>query len=302
MESIVETFLRYLKEARNYSHHTVASYEDDLRQFLEFLRRHFAERPFEVGDIDQITVRLFMGDLLEQRYSKQSVARKLACLKSLFKYLYKTRRISSNPIAGVATPKLEKRVPRYLDEHSVGALMNQPDRSTSTGVRDAAILEMFYSTGIRLSELISMNVGDIDLMQRTVKVTGKGRKERILPFGRKAEEALQKYVSIRGEFFPTTGDGVRNQALFVTRRGKRMNPKGVNVLVNTYISQVSELQQKSPHILRHSFATHLLNRGADLHAVKELLGHESLSTTQVYTHVSVEHLKKTYAHAHPKAS
>jgi integrase/recombinase XerC len=296
MKNDVRIYLQYLRGGRNYSPHTIASYEDDLRQFTEYLHRITGSSTVSLRGIDHRTIRDFLGDLLEQGFSTRSVARKLACLKSFFKYLHKVHRLELNPAAHVASPKLERRLPQFLDEDTVTRLMEQPDRSTLQGVRDAAILEMFYGTGIRLSELIDLSVGDVEMANGTVKVTGKGSKDRIVPFGRSARRALVAYLARRGEL---AGKGT--DVLFLSIRGKRMNPKGINVLMNTYIGRVSEIEKKSPHVLRHTFATHLLNRGADLRAVKELLGHESLSTTQVYTHVSVDRLKKVYTQAHPKA-
>jgi integrase/recombinase XerC len=177
--------------------------------------------------------------------------------------------------------------------------MDQPDRTSTEGVRDAALLEVLYGSGIRLSELIGLLVADVDFENGTIKVTGKGSKQRIIPFGAKARAALRAYLAVRPAF-ASKGPGVANA--FLSSRGKAMSPKGVNRLMNRYIGMVSEIEKRSPHVLRHTFATHLLNRGADLRAVKELLGHESLSTTQLYTHVSVDHLRKVYAQAHPKAS
>ncbi|HET6273787.1 MAG TPA: tyrosine recombinase XerC [Bacteroidota bacterium] len=298
MEHDVRTYLHYLRKERNYSPHTIAAYEDDLRQFEEYLSRVSEKGAISLRGIDRGTIRGFLGSLLEQGFSKRSVARKLACLKSFFKYLCKVHRLDCNPAANVASPKLERRLPQFLDEDTVTRLMEQPDRCTLEGIRDAAILELFYGTGIRLSELIYLRVGDVDIANGTVKVTGKGSKDRIVPFGRPARKALDDYLLRRREFVGKMAD---TRILFLSARGKRMNPKGINVLMNTYIGKVSEIEKKSPHVLRHTFATHLLNRGADLRAVKELLGHESLSTTQVYTHVSVDRLKKVYAQAHPKA-
>lgn len=302
MESSTRKYLNYLKNERNYSPHTIAAYEDDLRQFADFLQRHFSDQSYSIKNVDQITLRLFLGDCLEQGFSKRSIARKLACLKSFFKYLLKTKVVRNNPAANVATPKLEKRLPQYLDEESVMELMKQPDTTTTLGKRDAAILELFYSTGIRLSELINLQLSNIDFEGGTIRVLGKGSKDRIIPFGRPARKALKTYIECRSELLDRTTDRGAAGIVFLTKRGKSLNPKGVNVLMNDYIGRVSEIEKRSPHVLRHTFATHLLNRGADLRAVQELLGHESLSTTQVYTHVSVDRLKKIYAQAHPKAS
>jgi integrase/recombinase XerC len=298
MRGCVRTYLFHIERERNLSRNTVLSYEDDLLQFASFLERHFKDRSFALEDIDNLTIRLFLGDMLEQGYSKSSVSRKLACLRSFFRYLRKSGVVAQNPATNVAHMKPAKRLPQYLDESTIEALMRQPDRATPLGARDAAIMELFYSTGIRLSELIGLDVDDVDMHGSTVKVTGKGNKQRILPFGRKAGEALRRYLGVRTQL----GAGKQHElALFISPRGKRLNPKQVHVLVSKYIGNVSEIRKKSPHVLRHSFATHMLNRGADIRAVQELLGHATLSTTQVYTHVSIDRLKKVYAQAHPKA-
>lgn len=299
MTSAASRYLRYLRDERNYSPHTISSYEDDLRDFQEFLARHYRDVSWTLKSVDHVTIRLFLGDLLERDFSKRSVARKLACLKSFFKYLHKMNLVETNPALRVGSPRLERRLPQYLDEAAAAELMTAPDQTTPEGVRDAAILELFYSTGMRLNELITLRIGDLDLAGGTAKILGKGSKERIVPLGTKASAALQRYLSLRSASVKVTS---RTEPVFLTTRGNRMSPKGVNILVRKYIARVSEISKKSPHVLRHTFATHLVNNGADLRAVKELLGHESLSTTQIYTHVGVDRLKKIYARAHPKAS
>jgi len=306
-----ERFLTYLRKERNYSAHTCAAYEDDLNSFEAFLTEAFGEA--DPAAVDRGTIRMFLGKLLGEGYSRATVARKLACLKSFFKFLHRTGVVEVNPASLVGTPKLARRIPHYLEEETVAKLMQQPDRGTPEGIRDAAILEVLYSTGIRLGELLGLRAGDCRLRQGTLKVVGKGRKERIVPVGRPACEAVRAYLALRGEFLAAggaAGKGMEGRqaarpdpgVLFLSVRGKAMSPKGVNLLMNRYIARVSEIEKKSPHLLRHSCATHLLNRGADLQAVRELLGHESLSTTQVYTHVSVDRLKRIYARAHPRAS
>lgn len=303
MQDHVRTFLSSLGGERNYSPHTVASYEDDLRQFADFLMRHFSDSGLAVTKVDQVTIRLFLHDLVEQGFSRRSIARKLACLKSFFRYLRKQKIVPTNPATSVQSPKLSKPLPSVLSEADVSALMEQPDTSTPEGMRDRAILELFYGSGIRLSELIGLDWKDVNLSDATLKVTGKGSKQRIIPLGRKAKQSLKQYSKIRHHMLREKfHDETEGAAVFITQRGRRLSPKAVNVLMNRYIGRVSEIRKKSPHVLRHTFATHLLDHGADLRAVKELLGHESLATTQIYTHVSVERLKKVYAQAHPKAS
>lgn len=300
MTKSVQTFLAYLKRERNYSMHTIGAYQTDLMQFQEFAHRHFSSQRVRLQDIDRLTVRLYLGDLIEHGMSKKSAARKLASLRSFFKFLVKTRLLDANPVLNIGSPKSPKRLPVFLDEPAVERMMTLPDRSTDTGLRDKAILELLYGTGIRLRELVDLDVSSIDLRGGTVKVFGKGRKHRILPLGSKAREALEEYLRIRANLLdarkPNPGG-----AIFLSRRGQRMNSRAVHRLVSKCIAIVSEIEKKSPHVLRHTFATHLLNRGADLRAVKELLGHESLSTTQIYTHVTVDRLKRIYKQAHPKA-
>jgi tyrosine recombinase XerC len=299
MKTHIRSFLLYLHDGRNYSPHTVAAYECDLREFLEFWESEFPGRVMTPGGVDRRSIRRFLAWLHDREFASRSIARKLACLKSFFRYLRKMHIVASNPASTVVSPKLERRLPRTLDEGSVSRLMDQPDRTSTRGVRDVALLEVLYGAGIRLSELIGLRVADIDFGNGTIKVTGKGSKQRIIPFGAKARAALRAYLAVRPAL-ASKGPGAANA--FLSSRGNPMSPKEVNRLMNRYIGMVSEIEKRSPHVLRHTFATHLLNRGADLRAVKELLGHESLSTTQLYTHVSVDHLRKVYAQAHPKAS
>lgn len=277
------------------SPNTVAAYDVDLRGYAAFL----AAEGVGVREADHLVLRRYLGSLLDEGLAKRSVARKLACLRSFHRFLKRRGFISGNPTTLVATPRLEQRLPAFLDEETVLAVLAQPDRSTPDGIRDAAILELFYSTGIRLGELLTLRPGDVSLPDRMLRVRGKGSKDRVVPFGAKARRALEEWLEVRHQLLPPRGDpGV----VFLSARGKPMNPKAVNVLVNRYIGAVSEIRKKSPHVLRHTFATHLVNRGADLQAVRELLGHESLSTTQIYTHVGIDRLKHVYARAHPKGS
>lgn len=303
MHEHVEAFLRHLTQERNYSPRTIESYGDDLRDFLEFLDRVAGGAgTVAPADVTRQLLRAFLRELLGQGYARRSIARKLACLRSFFRYLKKTGAVEASPMATILSPKLDRRLPHFLDENTMRRLMEQPDGSTPEGVRDRAVLELLYSTGIRLSELIGLALPDMEMSAGTIRVLGKGNKQRIVPFGRPARRALEQYLAVRSVLAEHASPDIRAaEPLFLTVRGKRMNPKGVNLLVGKYISRVSEIEKKSPHIIRHTFATHLLDRGADLQAVKELLGHESLSTTQIYTHVSVDRLKSIYSRAHPKA-
>lgn len=291
----IATFLSYLAAERRYSPHTILAYTEDLAQFDEFLVA--AGRTIE--DADHILIRRFLGVLLDRGLEKSTAARKLACVRSLYRFLRRRGLRDTNPTLLVATPRRARRLPTFLDEQTIGTVLGLPDRSTPRGVRDAAILEVFYSTGLRLSELLSLRPADMQMRERVLKVTGKGSKQRIVPFGVKAGESVQAWIRARPELLQGRPDP---GTLFLSDRGKALSPKGVNIIVNRYIRSVSELRKTSPHVLRHTFATHLVNRGADLQAVRELLGHASLSTTQIYTHVGIDRLKKVYTQAHPKGT
>lgn len=298
----IGAFLAYLEKEKRYSPHTLAAYADDLRQFQAFLGAHLAgDKRGSLRAVDHLTVRLFLGELHERGIAKRSIARKLAALRSFFRYLTAKKVLRTNPTLTVVTPRLEKKLPSFVDEAAITRMMELPDAGTAQGLRDQAILEILYGTGIRLSELISLGLADVDLKNETVKVTGKGNKERVVPLGRKAKEAVKRYLTRRSELGKVTDGRADDGTLLLTAHGRRFYPKGIYRIVNRYLGMVSELEKKSPHVLRHTFATHLLSRGADLRAVKELLGHESLSTTQLYTHISVERLKQVYTQAHPKA-
>lgn len=296
MERTLRQYLEYLEVQRNYSGHTITSYHDDLLGLMEFLKQHAIAN---LADVDRLLLRRYVATLMASGYEASSVSRKIAAIKSFFKYLKKQGLVSSNPAALLVSPKKPKRLPSALDESAMNQLLNLPDRTTLIGKRDAAILELFYSSGIRLSELIQLNIADISLHEGTLKVKGKGNKERIVPVGKRALQAVEDYLRERQRY--TKENLVSSQPLFLAHNGKRIYPQAIQNMVKKHIERVSEVQQKSPHVLRHTFATHLLNRGADLQAVKELLGHESISTTQIYTHVALDQLKKVYQKAHPKA-
>lgn len=300
MHKSIYAFLEYLEKERNYSVHTITSYRRDLTAFDGFIARKAETAAWDPSAVDRGGIRAYLGELLSAGYSRRSIARALACLRSYFKYLRKTNAVDSLPTANVPSPLLDKRLPHFLTEAEAEALMRAPDISTPDGVRDAAILEVFYSTGMRLSELIHLRPQDIDLKGCTVKVTGKGRKQRIVPIGTAALTALQRYAEVR----PVMAARVANDpgTVFLSPRGRMLSPKGVNRIVARYVGAVSDSGKKSPHLLRHTAATHLLNRGADLQGVRELLGHSSLSTTQIYTHVTIDRLRSLYLQAHPRAS
>ncbi|MGA9116713.1 MAG: tyrosine recombinase XerC [Bacteroidota bacterium] len=296
VQKAVRAYLRYLVEEKNFSPRTVTAYEGDLRLFASY-RASRGGGKTDVGSVDAVAVRGFLGELLSRGRSRRTAARALACLKSFFRYAQKTGLAAANPAAAVSAPRIPRGLPHYLEETAAGRLMEAPDASTPAGARDAAILELFYGTGIRLNELLKLRMRDLAGDLGTLRVMGKGSKERILPVGRKARKALETYLKVRRH----QGAGEKGP-LFLAARGGAMDSKGVYRIVRRYISMVADPARKSPHVLRHTFATHLLDRGADLRAVKELLGHESLSTTQVYTHVGIERLKRVYAQAHPRSS
>ena len=298
MHNHVRSFLEYLEVERNYSPNTIRSYEADLYQFVAYLHSNLIH---SLDEVRKPLLRSYLGSLFAADLSKKSVARKIASLRSFFRYARRHKVTTTNPTLTIVSPKLDKRLPSYLDESATKRLFDSIDTKTPEGRRTGAILELFYSTGMRLSELINLNMGDVDFSQGVVKVTGKGSKQRIIPVGRRALHALELYLEDRERVFMKRDQPNHGLALFVTGKGTRFYPEAVIRMVKKSIGLVSEIEKRSPHVLRHTFATHLLNRGADLRAVKELLGHESLSTTQVYTHVSTEQLKKVYRQSHPKA-
>ncbi|MBU1298150.1 MAG: tyrosine-type recombinase/integrase, partial [Bacteroidetes bacterium] len=263
MIELIKSFLDFLKLEKNYSVNTLLAYEDDLVQFNRFLTNHFQSDNFELSAVDNVTIRLFLGELVESDFAKKSIVRKLATVRSLYKYLIKKGIIKSNPTINIPTPKVPKKLPTFLEEPSIDRMLNLPDTSTVEGLRDKAILELLYSTGIRLSELIGLNLDNIEWSKETIKVLGKGKKSRIVPFGSKSKDALRKYLERRDELISDLTKKSSINSVFLSNRGLRIYPKGVYLIVNKYIRLVSDVEKKSPHVLRHSFATHLLNRGAD---------------------------------------
>ncbi|MGE5313410.1 MAG: tyrosine recombinase XerC [Acidobacteriota bacterium] len=299
MHALIEAFLTYLKHERRYSAHTVESYGRDLEQWEAFVGREYPDCLEEPARADASMVREFLALMLEGGLARTSAARRLSALRSFFRYCVRQGALTHNPSLRIQTPKREKRLPHYVDEVSMRAVLERPDRETFDGARDAAMLELFYSTGIRRAELMGLRTKDIDFSQRLIKVAGKGGKQRIVPFGTHAHEALSTYLRFRSTL-PTPASAA-DLPLFLSRRGTRLSPSSITGIVHKHLQEATELSQKSPHVLRHTCATHLLNNGADLRVVKELLGHESLSTTQIYTHVTLERLQRVYRQAHPKA-
>jgi integrase/recombinase XerC len=291
----LRSFLDYLRLNRNASAHTVAAYDSDLSQFLAYAARESGtRRTIEPAHIDLDLIRGFLGELYRQGQARASVARKVSALRTFVRYLRREGWIDSDPAALAVSPKREHKVPAHLTVDEMARLLETPDASTPLGRRDRAILELFYASGLRLSELVGLDLDAFDLNGRMVRVMGKGGRERIVPFNESTKKAIRAWMKDRAAM--TRGD-----ALFVNARGGRLTGRSVQRLVARYVSGCSTRFGISPHALRHSFATHLLQRGADLRAIQELLGHVRLSTTQRYTHVNVAQLLEVYRKAHPRA-
>jgi integrase/recombinase XerC len=299
MEQHLRNFLDYIALNRNASAHTVAAYESDLSQFLAFAARHLDIEPgnLEPGNLELSTVRAFMADLYKQGQARASVARKLSALRAFGRYMKREGWIEFDPSALAVAPRREQKVPAHLTVDEMSRLLDMPDTTTPLGRRDRAWLELFYASGLRLSELVGLDLEDVNLSARMVRVMGKGGKERIVPFNASAKNALAAWLKDRHRL--TSRKSV--DALFVNSRGARLTGRSVQRFVSRYVAACSTRFGISPHALRHSFATHLLERGADLRAIQELLGHARLSTTQRYTHVNAAQLLETYRKAHPKA-
>lgn len=306
MERAIRDFERYMEVERNLSPRTRTSYVTDLNQFRRFLQESYSPNKEQTGSmtpasIDQTAVRAFIGWLYRRKVKKVSIGRKVAAIRSFFNYLLREGRVAVNPGGAVQTPRPEKYVPSVLSVDEMNALLDVEFDQDLRGLRDRAILELFYSSGIRLSELTGLNIADIDFNGGLMKVRGKGKKERIVPVGETALSALKRYMEKRDEQSGAGVAGHPDAPVFLGARGKRINTRSVARIVDA-VTVRSRLGRKvRPHTLRHSFATHLLDAGADLRAIQELLGHTSLSTTQKYTSVSVSRLMEVYDSAHPKA-
>lgn len=290
-----ESFLSFLRFERNYSEKTVRSYGIDLEKFEEYLKGVDEELGFTGVDAD--LVRGWVLRLMEQGYATTSVNRKLSSLRSFYQYLLRKRVIEKDPMATVKGPKNKKPLPVFVRDEEMSRLLDEQEWKTGLeGLRNRLIVEMFYVTGMRLSELINLKDGDVDFSAQVMKVTGKRNKQRLIPFGEELKEDMNAYLDLRDKEISGSPE-----AFFVRKDGKSLYPRMVYLLVRQSLSKVVTLKKKSPHVLRHTFATSMLNNGAELSAVKELLGHESLTTTEVYTHTTFEELKKVYKQAHPRA-
>ncbi|MFH0935514.1 MAG: tyrosine recombinase XerC [Candidatus Omnitrophota bacterium] len=289
MQRHIEKFIRYLEIEKNYSAHTILNYKLDLEVFAGFIGST------EIEKIDYLYLRKYLAALKERGLAPRSIARRISTLRSFFKFLTREGYLKSSPILSVSSPKLDKHLPLFMTEEEVVKLIESAFMKEGTGergLRDRAILETFYSTGLRISELVSLNIRDFDFISGIITVMGKGKKERIVPIGEVAIAALRKYLKARKK---------ESEAVFLNKNGGRITARGVRGIVDKYINRAGINPGVSPHTFRHSFATHLLNRGADLRTVQELLGHANLSTTQIYTHLTTEKLKSVYDKAHPRA-
>ena len=323
----IQNFLDYLKFERRFSEHTAKCYGADLTQFSGFLvsaseTSHMDNEPISSSDhhgdsatavamavkpkVDELllsagtdAVRAYLAFLNEKQYSKATIARKLATLRSFYKFLVKRNQLTSNPVVAVRTPKQDKKLPRFLDYEEVKKLLDTPSLDNWLGARDRAIMETLYSTGIRVSELVALNMDDVDFMGEVVHVRGKGKKERIAPIGSSALQVIQHYMEYRNKRAQNNVN-FDSKVLFVNKHGRRLSTRSVRRKMDKYLKMAGLDPAISPHTLRHSFATHMLNNGADLRSVQELLGHQSLSTTQVYTHLTTTKLKDVYENAHPR--
>lgn len=289
MDNLIEKFLEYLKKERDYSEETVRAYKNDLLQFKEYLIDR--ENTNDLLKVNYQMVRNFVGYLLKYGYDKKSTARKLSAVKSFYKFLKSIKLIEKNPALGLKSPRLEKKLPTFLTEAQVKEVLDlQPP--TEISYRDKAILELLYASGLRVSELVNLKISDVDFENRVLRVKGKGGKERVVPFGSYALKAIKNYLQERKDNSPY---------LFVSKFNKKLSNRQIQKIVKKYLSKIPNPPATNPHTFRHSFATHLLDRGADLRAVQELLGHSSLETTQIYTHLTIGKLKEIYKKTHPRA-
>jgi integrase/recombinase XerC len=306
LDELLIQFHEHLRYERNVSEHTLRNYQSDLEQFYDHLApanpQTGKRREPPLADIDQITIREWLAALHAAQKQKTSIARKLSALRTFFQFLVREGIVESNPAKLVSVPRLEKKQPKHLSVEEAMKFVESPNLETDLGKRDRAILELMYATGVRVAELTKLNLGHIDFRNRLIRVIGKRRKERIVPFGEPALEALKNYLEIRDGFLDAAPVSEREpEALFLNYQGTRITTRSVGRMVEKYIRECAGRYDISPHALRHSFATHLLDSGADLRDIQELLGHARLSTTQIYTHVSMEKLIEVYDKAHPKA-
>lgn len=305
MQTYLDDFLKHLKYERNLSEHTLRNYESDLVQFYDFIappNQEGERRAVDIHALDNLTIREYMASLYEKKKKKSSIHRKVACLRTFFRFLCREGVLEKNPAMLVSSPRVDRKLPNHLSIEQMIKFIETPETDTVLGKRDRAILELLYASGVRVSELVGLNLTDIDFHHQTLRVKGKGRKERMVPFGSHAQAALEAYLGVRGELLIEADPDDRDpNAVFMNYQGTRITTRSVGRMLDKYCKQCAEIHHVSPHALRHSFATHLLDAGADLRTIQELLGHARLTTTQQYTHVSTDKLMEVYDKAHPKA-
>jgi integrase/recombinase XerC len=307
VQSHIENFLHHLKYERNASVHTLRNYESDLLQFYDYLAPADdagLRRPVPLDQIDHLTIREYMADLYERKKKKSSIHRKVASLRTFFRFLCREGLLEVNPANLVSSPRVERQLPSHLTIEQMVRLIEMAETESVLGKRDRAMLELLYASGLRVSELVGLSLVDVDFAHQSVRVKGKGRKVRIVPFGDHARAALHDYLGVRGQLLvgaEADPERLDPQALFLNYQGTRITTRSVGRMIDKYSRQCADLHRISPHSLRHSFATHMLDAGADLRAIQELLGHARLSTTQQYTHISMDKLMEVYDRTHPKA-
>ncbi len=293
MKELVQSFLEMLEYEKHYSNYTVLNYQKDLSSFEEFVEK----KKLTLEKVDYTAIREYLTVLYDKKYSNKTISRHISSLRSFFKYAKKMGKIKTNPMTLISNPKLEQKLPKIVSYSDLEMILTSLDDGTVIGDRDTLILEMLYATGIRVSELVSIKIPDIDFQNREIRILGKGNKERIVLFGSRCLQLLEKYLN---NAYPTLNQKGESY-LLLGKRGNKINERQVRTIVDKAVSKAGLKLHISPHVLRHTFATHMLNEGADLRSVQQLLGHESLSTTTIYTHVSNERLRNVYLHTHPRA-
>ena len=292
----IEDFILHLQIEKNASSYTIQNYKIDLMQAFDLFAKM---KIFEAGNMDRLHIRNYLSVLQNNGYEKTSIKRKLSVLRSFFSFLVRERVIDKNPFINIRSPRIEKKIPVFLDESEIKTLLELPKGTTILNLRDKAIMETLYATGIRVSELVSLNIQDLDFLGEMIKITGKGRKQRLIPIGSVALEVLNDYLALREKYL--SKKKIFHNVVFINARGGRLTTRSVCRVINHYVKVSGIKKSITPHSLRHTFATHLLNAGCNLRAVQEMLGHVNISTTQIYTHLSTSRIKKIYEKAHPRA-
>lgn len=293
MKKLVNEFINYLEYERNYSNNTIVAYENNINKFILYLNDNSIN---DINNVNYGVMRNYLNYLYKLNYTSKSICRHISSLRSFFKYLMSENKIKNNPTTLISNPKVLKKLPKYINYEDIEKILNTPDLKTDIGIRDALILELLYVTGIRVGELVNIKLKDININEKNIKILGKGNKERIIMFGSRALYLLNKYMKIRNIFIKYDND-----YLILSKTGRQINSREIRYIIDRISKQAGIDMNISPHTFRHTFATHMLNEGADLRSVQELLGHENLSTTTIYTHLSNEKLRKEYLNAHPRA-